>query len=84
MSEPVLLDLLGKEFTVGDKVVYATTNGLRTGEVEWIKESVDRDGKRWYKVFIELSAHHNLQVGRGKMLAKKMGYEYVGQYFLKV
>lgn len=82
---PVLKDLLGQDFTVGDRIVYAATTGIRTGKVEWIKESISQyGGETYYKVFIELSSHHNLKQGQGKMFAKKVGYEYVSKHFLKV
>lgn len=88
MTAPVLKDLLGKDFTEGDRVVYASTNGIRVGKVEWIKELPrgyyqQPTDPPSYKVYINLSEHHNV-TGHGKMYAKKMGYEYASQYFLKV
>lgn len=88
MNAPVLKDLLGKDFTEGDRVVCASTNGIRVGKVEWIKDVTSpvpaiNGGGKSYKVYINLSEHHNAP-GYGKMYAKKMGYDYASQYFLKV
>lgn len=90
MNTPVLKDLKGEDFTEGDRVVYASTNGIRVGTVEWIKpKHVRFAGKPVaghdpeYRVYINLTEHHSLK-GHGKMYAKKQGYDYAPQYFLKV
>lgn len=84
----VLKDLLGKDFTEGDRVVVACTNGIRVGKVEWIKDVTSpvpaiNGGDKYYRVYINLSEHHVLK-GHGKMYAKKQGYDYAQQFFLKV
>lgn len=84
-----MTDLAGREFTEGDFVVYSSTNGIRYGKVDWIKEmpkgywSQPTDPPP-YKVYIELSFHTALTKEPGKMYAKRMGYEYVAKHFLKV
>lgn len=88
MNAPVLQDLMGKNFTEGDRVVYASTNGIRVGKVEWIKDVTSSNsrisgGDQSFRVYINLSEHHNL-VGHSKMYAKKQGYDYAPQHFLKV
>lgn len=86
---PVLTDLMGVDFTEGDRVVYASVNGIRVGKVDWIKELPSSSGKR-YKVYIDMSEHHD-KTGAAKMVAKRIGYRYIREgnfqtyhYFLKV
>ena len=86
----VLEDLAGRPFTEGDFVVYSSTNGIRFGKVDWIKDvthpnpSINGGGKS-YKVFVELSFHTGLDAkSPGKMFAKRMGYYYEQRHFLKV
>lgn len=91
MNAPVLTDLMGNDFTVGDRVVYAATNGIRVGKVEWIKDTVHLNTSgSVYKVYINMSEHHD-KTGPAKMRAPKVGYEYrkggMGEtyhHFLKV
>lgn len=75
MTAPVLKDLMGNEFTVGDRVVYASTNGIRVGRVDWIKETPTVSGDTWYVVYIDMSEHHD-KTGPAKMRAAKVGYQY--------
>lgn len=90
MNAPVLTDLAGREFTEGDFVVYSSTNGIRYGKVEWIKElprsTYPRPGlnSERYKVYVNLDFHRGLDNQPGKMYAKKMGYDYDAAHFLKV
>lgn len=90
MTAPVLTDLAGRDFTEGDFVVYSSTNGIRYGKVEWIKQlphsihhrlGVDPEQ---YKVYINLEFHRGLDKLPGKMYAKKQGYDYNAAHFLKV
>lgn len=85
---PVLTDLMGNEFTEGDRVVYAASNGIRVGKVDWIKEVTPDE---YYRVYIDLSEHHDKK-GPAKMYAKRVGYDYrtgegyagTQHFFLKV
>lgn len=72
MTAPVLKDLLGNDFTVGDRVVYSSTNGIRVGKVDWIK-GYPQTGN--YRVYIEMSEHHNKPYP-AQMKAQKVGYDY--------
>lgn len=74
MTAPVLLDLLDIEFTEGDRVVYASTNGIRVGMVGWIKPT-GMPGDMLYRVYIDMSEHHGKK-GPAQMLAQRVGYEY--------
>lgn len=89
MSAPVLTDLAGRNFTEGDYVVYSTTNGIRYGRVEQIKNLSHPDtaiygGRQRFKVYVNLDFHRSLTTEPGKMYAKKMGYDYDEAHFLKV
>lgn len=83
----VLKDIFGKDFTDGDRVAITTASGHRIGKVVAIKDIASKlAGEKYYKVFIDLSEHRSI-VGRGNMLAKRMGYEYSNwnqNYFLKL
>ena len=88
-SAPVLTDLAGRDFTEGDHVVYSSVNGIRYGKVDWIKDITSPNphingGRKVYKVYVELSFHHDLDGKPGKMYAKRVGYDYVPRHFLKV
>lgn len=78
--KPVLTDILGNEFTEGDRVVISTSTGLRIGPVDWIRE----DSKGYYTVYILLQEHHDLEYAKGKMHANRMGYGFTESYFLKL
>jgi hypothetical protein len=89
VNAPVLTDLAGRNFTEGDFVVYSSTNGIRYGKVDWIKDVTHPDpringGQKRYKVYVDLAFHRALTKEPGKMYAKRMGYEYMAQHFLKV
>lgn len=89
MTAPVLKDLAGRDFTEGDFVVYSSTNGIRYGKVEWIRDVTHPDprvngGRKLWKVYVELSFHTVLTREPGKMYAKRMGYVYEPRHFLKV
>lgn len=89
MNTPVLTDLAGRDFTEGDFVVYSSTNGIRYGEIEWIKQLphgyYHRPGDpEQYRVYISLEFHQGLDNLPGKMYAKKQGYDYNAAHFLKV
>jgi hypothetical protein len=84
MTAPVLQDLAGRDFTEGDFVVYSSTNGIRYGKVDWIKESQSHSGYISYKVYVDLSFHRGLDKHPGKMYAKRVGYVYEARHFLKV
>lgn len=76
MTAPVLKDLMDNDFTEGDRVVYASTNGIRVGRVQWIKDVVAASTSGTvYKVYIDMSEHHN-KSGVARMRADKVGYEY--------
>lgn len=86
MTAPVLKDLKNQDFTEGDRVVYASTNGIRVGKVSWIRTGQSRFTKHpVYKVYIDLGEHTSLErLAPGKMFAAKMGYEYFAEKFLKL
>lgn len=74
MTAPVLTDLLDIEFTEGDRVAYASTNGIRVGKVGWINPTA-MSGDIVYRVYIDMDEHHGKE-GPAKMRAKRVGYEY--------
>ena len=87
---PVLTDLFGNEFTVGDRVVYAASNGIRVGIVDHIKEIDTLRSFPRCKVYINMSEHHG-QSGPAQMRAKRVGYLWTEEtysqtshHFLKV
>ena len=86
----VTLDMFGKEFTEGDRVVTSTNSGMRAGKVVFIqmKTLVDVKGATFEvpkKVFIDLSEHKGEHLHyKVRQHPKRMGYEYLPWKFLKL
>ena len=75
VTTPIVLeDYKGATFTEGDRVAYASANGIRAGIVEYIRED-DYNPSR-FKIWINMSEHHKV-VGFGNMKAARVVYAYI-------